>query len=816
MRKVEILAPAGSYESLCGAINGGCDAVYLGGDLFGARASAKNFDRETLLRAIDYVHLFDKKLYLTVNTLLHNQELEEQLYEYLVPYYEQGLDAVIVQDAGVLRFIHRNFPKLPIHASTQMTFTTEAGGEQLKQYGVTRFVPARELQLQELKEMRQRTDLEIETFVHGALCYCYSGQCFLSSVIGGRSGNRGRCAQPCRMPYQIYDEQGKRVSASPYVLSPKDMCTLDCIPDLVDAGIDSFKIEGRMKKPEYVALTACLYRKYTDIYLEYGEQYTAYLKKHRRELEQDYTCLMDLYNRGGFSKGYFYEKNGRKGMSMLRPNHSGVFVGTVEQKQKNRVRIKLSGPIYAQDVLEFRKDDGTVLYEYTVKDDVSLKNGYTETNTRPGSKIPLGTGVYRTRRNRLLEDIQENILKQNCKKEIGLELTMCVGEPAYLRCYDADTSVVATGEIVQQAKSQPLTEERVKKQLCKLSDTSFSLNHCEVQLSGDVFMPMGQINALRRTALDQFTATKMEVYRREAGEKSVSEPMEKEKASVMPSMVASVKTLEQAYAAEKQACIESIYLDLGAMSPGEMLEFARKSKKKIVLVFPSILRQKDRERFSEVCKAVYCDGVAEGELAELFALKQVSGFLLKNYESVELYLQWIKPYSDKQARLDYNMYTMNREGKACYGEMGITKSTASVEMNAAELQNNGCQEQDLLVYGYPALMTSAQCVCKNVRTCEKKPTVLVLEDRFGDRYYSMNRCNYCYNQLYSCKPVSLHEEMEAVLALQPEQLRLDFLMENGDQVEQIIQYFHEQMNQTEEIKCPVASYTKGHFRKGVK
>ena len=363
MRKVEILAPAGSYESLCGAINGGCDAVYLGGNRFGARAFAENFDRETMLRAIDYVHMFDKKIYLTVNTLLQNEEIEEELFAYLEPFYKQGLDAVIVQDVGVLSFIHRNFPDLPLHASTQMTFTTEQGGEFLKKYGVTRFVTSRELSAAEITNMRKRTDLEIETFVHGALCYCYSGQCFMSSMIGGRSGNRGRCAQPCRMPYKVETAQGEKVKTAPYVLSPKDICTLDKIPELVDAGIDSFKIEGRMKKPEYAAYTSYLYRKYTDLYLEYGEDYFSYMKKHKNELEYDYTCLMDLYNRGGFSDGYFFKENGPSMMSMVRPNHSGVLVGTVERVKKNRVGIRLEQDLYAQDVLEFRKENGQVLYE---------------------------------------------------------------------------------------------------------------------------------------------------------------------------------------------------------------------------------------------------------------------------------------------------------------------------------------------------------------------------------------------------------------------------------------------------------------------
>ena len=260
-RKIEILSPAGSYESMKAAIAAGADAVYIGGSRFGARAYADNLTEEQLLEAIDYVHLHGRKIYLTVNTLLKEKELRESFYEYLRPYYERGLDAVIVQDIGVLQFVKEHFPDLPIHASTQMTITNALGARFLEEQGVERVVTARELQLEEIKNIREKTDVEIESFVHGALCYCYSGQCLYSSMLGGRSGNRGQCAQPCRLPYKV---NGSKESS--YVLSLKDICTLEYIPELVEAGIDSFKIEGRMKKPEYVALVTAMYRKYSVLY----------------------------------------------------------------------------------------------------------------------------------------------------------------------------------------------------------------------------------------------------------------------------------------------------------------------------------------------------------------------------------------------------------------------------------------------------------------------------------------------------------------------------------------------------------------------
>ena len=245
MRKIEILAPAGSFDRMVAAINGGADAVYLGGEMFGARAFASNFHAEELVEAIKYVHLQGKQIFLTVNTLLKNKEVESQLLEYLKIPYEAGIDAVIVQDVGVMNFVHKHFPDLAIHASTQMTLTMAEGADLFKEYGITRLVTSRELDLKEIENIRKNTDLEIESFVHGALCYSYSGQCLMSSMLGGRSGNRGRCAQTCRMQYEL-KEDGKTISdpESPYLLSPKDICTLDLIPELVESGIDSFKIEA--------------------------------------------------------------------------------------------------------------------------------------------------------------------------------------------------------------------------------------------------------------------------------------------------------------------------------------------------------------------------------------------------------------------------------------------------------------------------------------------------------------------------------------------------------------------------------------------
>ena len=311
-RDVEILAPAGSMECLRAAVAAGADAIYLGGTKFGARAYAQNLSEEDLVQAIEYVHIHGRKIYMTVNTLLKDRELNE-LYAYLLPYYKAGLDGVIVQDIGAVKFIGEYFPEMPVHASTQMTITNTLGADFLKRYGITRVVPARELSLKEIRDMKKQTGLEMECFVHGALCYCYSGQCLLSSMIGGRSGNRGQCAQPCRLPYQT---EGKKPAD---LMSLKDLCTIDILPELIDAGIDSFKIEGRMKQPEYVYTVVKMYRKYADQYLKLQKEGKG--KSSYHVSEADKRELLATYQRRGYCEGYYYQHNGKDMVSLKRPKN---------------------------------------------------------------------------------------------------------------------------------------------------------------------------------------------------------------------------------------------------------------------------------------------------------------------------------------------------------------------------------------------------------------------------------------------------------------------------------------------------------------
>ena len=332
---IELLAPAGSYEGFEAALGAGADAVYVGGAMFGARAYARNFDEEELLHAIDVAHIHGKKLYLTVNTLLKNRELKEELVSYLEPYYNAGLDAVIVQDMGVFSLLKREFPGLHLHASTQMTVTGPEGMKFLADQGAARVVAARELSLEELSLMHEASPIEIEAFVHGALCYSYSGQCLMSSLLGGRSGNRGRCAQPCRLPYQVKNFRTREYGKGDFCpLSLKDICTIEILPEIIGAGVTSLKIEGRMKQPSYTAGVTGMYRKYLDLLFEKGPE-------NYHVTDKDKKYLLDLFNRGGSCTGYYQMGNGPAMMAFTNEKKTGEV--SLEPKQlKTKIKGQLS------------------------------------------------------------------------------------------------------------------------------------------------------------------------------------------------------------------------------------------------------------------------------------------------------------------------------------------------------------------------------------------------------------------------------------------------------------------------------------------
>ena len=543
--RVEILAPAGSMECLKAAIAAGADAVYTGGALFGARAYAHNLTEEELLEAIDYVHLHGRRLYLTVNTLIKDREMEKQMYDYLLPYYRQGLDAVIVQDIGLFRFIRKHFPDLPIHASTQMTLTGVDGAKFLEKEGAQRIVTSRELSMAEVKKIADETELEIESFVHGALCYCYSGQCLFSSFIGGRSGNRGQCAQPCRLLYQTPEAKKPQ-----YLLSLKDICTLELIPEMIESGIYSFKIEGRMKKPEYAAAVAFQYRKYADLYLKYYEECpaeedpAAYAMKKYRVREEDRQMLLDLYNRGGFHTGYYHTQNGREMISLNRPNHAGVPAVKVVAKKGRNVTAKALTDLYPQDIIELPMRKGREKADnYTCKDAVR-KGMNVQIPVFADTPFKRDEIWMRTRNSTLIDTLREEFVNGKIKERICGTFRLYPQETATLTVKCRDAEITVAGEKAQEALSQPMSRERIEKQLRKTGNTEFEFSFLKVEIGEKVFLPMQSLNELRREALETLEKVICEKYRRSGEVKDPEEDtielsMEEE---VISGWTASVRT----------------------------------------------------------------------------------------------------------------------------------------------------------------------------------------------------------------------------------------------------------------------------------
>lgn len=511
MKKPEILAPCGTWDALEAAVKGGADAVYLGGTLFSARAFAGNFDKEELIRAIEYCHFYDVRIYMALNTLLKDDEIV-QVRDYMEPFYKAGLDGVIIQDPGVARVLRGNFPDLPLHASTQMSVAGSFGARFLKECGFTRVVPARELSLSEIRSIKEKTDIEIETFVHGAMCYAYSGKCLLSSFIGGRSGNRGRCAQPCRQCWHLTGRasEGKEkgtsgVLANEYVMSLKDMCTLSIVPDLVSAGIDSFKIEGRMKKPEYVAAVTRAYREAVDM-IAAGSWDEGIIE----ELTDD---LKDIYSRGGFSQGYYSVRGGREMLAGRRPNHSGLKVGSVQRTAPPSVFVKLEKDVKAQDVFEIREADGRSGVELTGTKDVSA-GGVLELKGKDFRRIRPGMSVYRTRNNHLINRINKEILEPEKKIEASAFVEAFEGKPLTITIWKRDVAVCVQGSIVEKAANRPADPQTIREKMQKTGGSGITLDvSCEI---GDsAFVQMSELNSLRREAIMRFKAEMAVAGRRE-------------------------------------------------------------------------------------------------------------------------------------------------------------------------------------------------------------------------------------------------------------------------------------------------------------
>ena len=807
-RMVELLAPAGSYESLRAAVNAGADAVYIGGSRFGARAYADNPDEDALLDGIGYCHLHGKKLYMTVNTLLKEEELEQELYSYLLPYYQAGLDGVIVQDFGVVQYLAEHFPGLPVHASTQMTITGCDSVRVLQRHGVTRVVPARELSLDEVQQIIEETGIEVETFVHGALCYCYSGQCLFSSMIGGRSGNRGRCAQPCRLPFRREDGERNMLGSQKYLLSMKDLCTLELLPEIVGAGIASLKIEGRMKRPEYTAGVVSIYRKYLDRLEQMDGK-----PKHLKADPEDLRTLMDLYNRGGFTGGYYHQHNGPKMMSMERPNHFGTEAARLILQKKGGVQAQALEYLYPGDVLESHDTS----FGMTVKEEV--KSGgrilLPKTGMRPnGNEL-----LYRTKSEQLLRKLREAYVEQEQKIKINGVLKISAWEPAMLELHCGTVRVeVRSEEIAQPAESRPVDAAAARKQIEKTGNTMCTFEQLTVLVEDGLFFPLRALNELRRQGIEALTEKLLGRYRRsgqpqqEHGELTradVEEALLKQKGM---QLTVSVQTLDQLEAVVRQPGeIAGVYVDLLVAGTGRyridtgklraLVQRIKEAGLSCWLNFPPVFRAQDRS-------------LLELEAMQALLL-EFDGFLLHTLDELG-YVQ-LRGRDGQIWIGDDTFYAYNDKASGFLVQEGIGRRTLPAELNFKELMQLCSAEADgeteLVVYGRQALMHSAQCVTKNTSSCTQIPKCGYLKDRKSAEFPVVNRCVTCCNTIYNSVPLDLTGCQKEIEILAPDFVRAAFTVESGEETAAVLRRLKQWRITGQALDGQDG--TRGHFRRGV-
>lgn len=749
MKELELLAPAGSLKTLKAVIHAGADAVYLGGSMFGARAYANNFNEEELLEAIRFGHIHGRKIILAVNTLLKEYELG-QLYDYLHPYYEAGLDAVIVQDMGVMEFIKTHFPNLPIHTSTQMTITNVEGARLLKEQGVERVVTAREMSLEEIQRIHDEVGVELESFIHGALCYCYSGQCLFSSIIGGRSGNRGRCAQPCRLSYEVLQGEKSLTGhhATP-ILSLKDMCTLPFLYELADHGVYSFKIEGRMKTPEYAAGVVSIYRKYMDSYLD-GSRIPVEKK--------DIRALLELGNRGGFTNGYYYHHNDSDMLSGESASHN--------------------------------KSEG-VLQD-------NIRREYVDTELKEKIKGKL-------------------ILNKEC--------------PAKIEVQYGKIKVSYQGDMVLVAQNRPLTKEVVTEKVTKTGNTPFVFEKLEVTIDDDIFMPVNQLNQLRRGALEALEEALLKPYERTLPElvetssaetdrqttgnaikekqisgQSLSQTSGQQSAGSSTEVRVLIEDAEQLPAVLKADFVDTVYLDCMLYTRenlirklSEDIDRVQASGKKAFYVFPFIFRQQTSlfyEKIMPELKKLPLDGIMVRSLDEIAFIKEWGN---ENWQMVS----------------DSNLYTYSNEAAEYFYRLGMMQDTIPVELNRKEILRRENSRSEMIIYGRLPLMITAQCIHKNTLGCMHQPKVLNLKDRYSVYFPVKNFCPECYNVIYNSLPVCLFKEDVTVKKIAPAAVRLSFTTETEEETEQILTIYGDIYKNGGILGQMPMECTNGHFKRGV-
>ncbi|WP_097026000.1 DUF3656 domain-containing U32 family peptidase [Clostridium peptidivorans] len=783
MKKIELLAPAGDMDSLIAAVQAGADAIYLGGSKFSARAYASNFDEENMKKVVNYCHLYGVKVFVTVNTLLKEDEVLEAL-EYVKFLYNIGVDALIIQDLGLVSLINKYVPKMELHASTQMTVHNLEGAEFLKNHNFKRIVLSRELSLKEITHISNNLGADIEIFVHGALCICYSGQCLMSSLIGGRSGNRGRCAQPCRLPYTL-EEEGSEKTKQGYLLSPKDICTLNDIKDIVNSGVTSLKIEGRMKRPEYVAGVISIYRRAIDSIYN-NEEF---------KFEEKYNKLLQLFNREGFSKAYLYGNVGKDMMSFSFPKNTGVFLGRVS----NNKSIKLEQNIAIKDGVRIG-DKGFIINKIIVKGKEVEKAYKGDIVTLLPQNYNIGDDIYKTLDNELMASYEE-YYKNHYRRKISVDISIDFQVEKSITLYANinNKEIIIKGEEVQKAIKRPLAEEKIIENLSKTGDTPFQFKNIKFNIFEEGFLPVSSINEVRRKLTDTLEENIINSYNenKRLNETNFEASNDEYIKSEAPERMFYISTLEQLKAL-KELGEKDIIFNPFIRNSKLNIESLLQENINIYLKAPNIIK----EEFNYVEKYINNN------------LKNIKGIVTSNLGIIHKFNSIVSIIGDYKLNI-FNSYSLNFFNKVING------SLISVELNKKEMASlskkisTGIQ---MLVYGRIEVMVSEYCPigstyggkcnskqCNNY--CERGNFKLI--DRLGNKF-PVYTDKFCRSYILNSVPLNLIPNIKELEKLNINSMRIDFTDESYDETVKIVKALrHKEWNEGFE------NYTRGHFKRGV-
>lgn len=763
-KKAELLAPSGNFDCVKAAVNAGADAVYLGGRAFGARAYAANFDNAELEQVCDFCHSYGVKVYVTVNTLYKDSEFPE-LITFIEALYTMGVDGLIMQDLGAIRLVREHFPELPVHASTQLTANSLDDVKEFEAMGLKTVVLSRELSLQEIQHIVSNTNVRIETFIHGALCVSYSGQCLMSSVLGNRSGNRGKCAQNCRLNYELL--QGKQLLASGHLLSTKDICTLPLLPELLKTGVTSLKIEGRMKSPEYVAGVTAIYRKYMELYYS-GKAYNVDPK--------DILTLQQLFNRGAFSEGYLQTHSGMKMMCPTHPKHWGVYAGKVlsyDRKNQQAV-IRFEKDMVPGDGIEIRTEDEEGTGTYLNK---AAAAGQKTTLPVRGD-IREKQAVYQTYDKRLMDELKLRYEKITRKVSLEAAVTLHSGKPSELAIRANGHSVTTQGDIPIAAQNQPLTAENVSAQIAKLGNTIFTAEKIDADVEDGLYLNKSSLNFLKNQSVDLLQKQIIESCKRKLSENKIIDNI-KENNAEKRTLSVCITQPEQFEPVLRSPAVSVIYLELTETLTTNLNEMCKRSHdagKKIAVRLPRIWRSYVQDNLTAILRNCMKSGI--------------DGFLIScigHYHAVK--------DSGKPFALDFTGNVMNSRTYSFWQDLGAESIALSVEMSRDEINNLPDSSQtEILAYGYIPLMVTHQCPIgnfagqkQNAINCTKFGHAEEYTLRSGkDTFRLETDCRNCICSITTARPINIRDDLSS---FKVKTFRLNFTKESAKEISQILKKF---------------------------